>query len=234
MSQVVRVVRVFVVKVDILGGSVLASAASLGVVAIMLVTGPAHAQSSPPPADDEAASTQEDQSAADAEPQGAASDSEIIVTGFRRSLSEAIELKRESTGLRDSIVAEDIGKFPEANVADSMQRIPGVILSRDGSAGSNEGQRVEIRGLGAEFVQTTLNGAPVRTTSSGSIGNRTISERCNSAVDPSSATGPHFRPFGYWFAVSSPCMVIQLTKASNQPVLVVSFGYIPKPCPPCS
>lgn len=39
---------------------------------------------------------------------------------------------------------------------------------------------------------------------------------------------------GYWAAVSSPCMVIQLTKASNQPVLVVSFGYMPKPCPPCS
>jgi iron complex outermembrane receptor protein len=170
-----------------MSGSVLASAASLGVVAIMLVTGPAHAQSSPPPADDEAASTQEAQPAADAEPQGAASDSEIIVTGFRRSLSEAIELKRESTGLRDSIVAEDIGKFPEANVADSMQRIPGVILSRDGSAGSNEGQRVEIRGLGAEFVQTTLNGAPVRTTSSGSIG--TSSRAFNYDVFPSELFG---------------------------------------------
>ena len=137
-----------------MGRSGLASAASLGVVAIMLVAGPAHAQSEPLAPEDEAASTQEARPAADAGPQAAATDSEIVVTGFRRSLGEALELKRESTGLRDSIVAEDIGKFPEANVADSMQRIPGVILSRDGSAGSNEGQRVEIRGLGAEFVQT--------------------------------------------------------------------------------
>ncbi len=58
---------------------------------------------------------------------------DIVVTGFRRSLAEGLALKREAVGVRDSIVAEDIGKFPEANVADSLQRIPGVILSRDGA-----------------------------------------------------------------------------------------------------
>ncbi|WBY09260.1 TonB-dependent receptor plug domain-containing protein [Sphingomonas sp. 7/4-4] len=67
-----------------------------------------------------------------------------------------------------SIVAEDIGKFPEANVADSLQRIPGVILSRDGA--SNEGQRISIRGLGSDFTVTTINGAPVRTTSAQNVG----------------------------------------------------------------
>ncbi|KQU56152.1 TonB-dependent receptor-like protein [Sphingomonas sp. Leaf339] len=89
---------------------------------------------------------------------------DIVVTGFRRSLAEGLELKREAVGVRDSIVAEDIGKFPEANVADSLQRIPGVILSRDGA--SNEGQRISIRGLGSDFTVTTINMAPVRTTSS--------------------------------------------------------------------
>jgi TonB-dependent receptor len=93
---------------------------------------------------------------------------DIVVTGFRGSLSKAIELKRGAIGFRDSIVAEDIGKFPEANVADSLQRIPGVILSRDGA--SNEGQRISIRGLGSEFTVTTINGAPVRTTSAMNVG----------------------------------------------------------------
>jgi TonB-dependent receptor len=89
---------------------------------------------------------------------------DIVVTGFRRSLAEGLALKREAVGVRDSIVAEDIGKFPEANVADSLQRIPGVILSRDGA--SNEGQRISIRGLPSDFVVTTINMAPVRSTSS--------------------------------------------------------------------
>lgn len=93
---------------------------------------------------------------------------DIVVTGFRSSLAEGLALKREAIGFRDSIVAEDIGKFPEANVADSLQRIPGVILSRDGA--SNEGQRISIRGLGSDFTVTTINGAPVRTTSAMNVG----------------------------------------------------------------
>jgi iron complex outermembrane receptor protein len=96
---------------------------------------------------------------------------EVVVTGFRQSLAEGIELKREAVGVRDSIVAEDIGKFPEQNVAESLQRIPGVFLSRDGA--SNEGQRISIRGLGSQYSLTTINGAPVRTTSSQNVGSST-------------------------------------------------------------
>ncbi|NWK95866.1 TonB-dependent receptor [Sphingobium lactosutens] len=96
---------------------------------------------------------------------------DIIVTGFRTSLQKGIDLKRESVGVRDSIVAEDIGKFPEQNVAESLQRIPGVFLSRDGA--SNEGQRISIRGLGSQYSVTTINGAPVRTTSSQNVGTST-------------------------------------------------------------
>jgi iron complex outermembrane receptor protein len=57
----------------------------------------------------------------------------VVVTGFRSSLQKALNLKQQAIGVRDSIVAEDIGKFPEANVAESLQRVPGVILNRDDS-----------------------------------------------------------------------------------------------------
>jgi len=93
---------------------------------------------------------------------------EVIVTGFRSSLQKSINLKKEAIVVRDSIVAEDIGKFPEANVAEALQRIPGVYLTRDGQ--SNEGQRISIRGLGPEYNVTTLNGAPVHVTSSTNVG----------------------------------------------------------------
>ena len=92
----------------------------------------------------------------------------IVVTGFRSSLQKALNLKQQAIGVRDSIVAEDIGKFPEANVAESLQRVPGVILNRDESSG--EGQRISIRGLPTEYSVTTLNGAPVNTTSTSTIG----------------------------------------------------------------
>jgi len=93
----------------------------------------------------------------------------VVVTGFRSSLQKALNLKAQAIGVRDSIVAEDIGKFPESNVAESLQRVPGIILNRDES--SAEGQRISIRGLPTEYSVTTLNGAPVNTTSTGSIGN---------------------------------------------------------------
>lgn len=92
----------------------------------------------------------------------------VVVTGFRGSLQRSLNLKKDAIAVRDSIVAEDIGKFPEANVAEALQRIPGIYMSRDGA--SNEGQRIAIRGLGPEYTVTTLNGAPVRTTSSSNVG----------------------------------------------------------------
>lgn len=151
-----------------------ASAVSLGV---LVIASTAPVSASAQAADPAGTAGQDDSAAAD----------EIVVTGFRESLAKGIELKRRSIALRDSIVAEDIGKFPEANVADSLQRIPGVILSRDGGAGTNEGQRVAIRGLSSDFVVTTLNGAPVRTTSAGSVGSS--SRAFNYDVFPSELFG---------------------------------------------
>ncbi|UZK64679.1 TonB-dependent receptor [Sphingomonas sp. M1-B02] len=82
-------------------------------------------------------------------------DEEILVQGFRASLNTALNLKREETAAVDSIVAEDIGKFPDSNLAESMQRIPGVSLSR-GDGG--EGRNISVRGLGAGFTRVRING----------------------------------------------------------------------------
>ncbi|NIJ35239.1 TonB-dependent receptor [Sphingomonas oligoaromativorans] len=94
------------------------------------------------------------------EPGGQAADAptaaqEIVVTGFRASLNSALGQKRKETAAVDSIVAEDIGKFPDSNLAESMQRIPGVALAR-GDGG--EGRNISVRGLGAGFTRVRLNG----------------------------------------------------------------------------
>ncbi|WP_076069479.1 TonB-dependent receptor [Sphingomonas montana] len=80
---------------------------------------------------------------------------EIVVTGFRASLNSALSQKRLETAAVDSIVAEDIGKFPDSNLAESMQRIPGVALAR-GDGG--EGRNISVRGLGAGFTRVRING----------------------------------------------------------------------------
>ncbi|HTF95716.1 MAG TPA: TonB-dependent receptor [Cellvibrio sp.] len=80
---------------------------------------------------------------------------EVTVTGFKASLNTALNQKRENTAAVDSIVSEDIGKFPDSNLAESMQRIPGVALSR-GDGG--EGKNISVRGLGAEFTRVRING----------------------------------------------------------------------------
>src|ERR1044072_2474803 len=73
---------------------------------------------------------------------------EVEGTGVRGSLNAALGQKREATAAIDSIVAEDIGKFPDSNLAESMQRIPGVTLSR-GDGG--EGRNISVRGLVPAF-----------------------------------------------------------------------------------
>lgn len=80
---------------------------------------------------------------------------EIVVTGFRESLSDALAIKRRETGVVDTITAEDVGKFPDSNLAESMQRLPGVAITR-GDGG--EGKTISVRGLGAQFTRVRLNG----------------------------------------------------------------------------
>jgi len=88
---------------------------------------------------------------------------EIIAVGIRSSLKRAMDVKRDETGIVDSIVAEDLGKFPDLNVAESLQRISGVAIDRAGG----EGQQVTIRGLGPQFNTVLLNGRQIATDSGG-------------------------------------------------------------------
>ena len=88
----------------------------------------------------------------------------VTVTGYRRSLQYATEAKRSSTGFTDSIFAEDIGKFPDMNIAESLTRVPGIQLARDVNG---EGLNIAIRGLPSSFTKTTINGAQVATASIG-------------------------------------------------------------------
>jgi len=79
---------------------------------------------------------------------------EVVVKGIRNSLDRANDLKRDADGIRESIVAEDIGKFPDQNVAESLQRITGVSISRTNGVGDG----VTIRGFGPRFNAVRLNG----------------------------------------------------------------------------
>src|SRR5262249_51717056 len=120
----------------------------LGVVAIAGLAGmaatPALAQQAPAPA--------------------ASSDETIVVTGFRQSLESSTNAKRNSVNFSDSIFAEDIGKFPDLNIAESVSRIPGVQVQRDTNG---EGTTISIRGLGTNFTKIMLNGAQIAVASSG-------------------------------------------------------------------
>jgi TonB-dependent receptor len=84
---------------------------------------------------------------------GATSD-QIVVTGIRRSLADALNAKRESPAIIDAVSAEDIGKFPDQNLAESLQRVPGVQITRN----KGEGAGVSVRGLGPNFTRTFFNG----------------------------------------------------------------------------
>ncbi len=101
---------------------------------------------------------------------------EVVVTGFRRSLAESTTAKREATGFQDSIFAEDIGKFPDTNLAESLNRIPGVQLTREITG---EGLNIAIRGLGTNFTKVMLNGNQIAVASTG----KTDAQNQNREVD---------------------------------------------------
>lgn len=79
---------------------------------------------------------------------------EVVVTGFRASVATSLEVKRKADVMVDAITAEDIADFPDSNLAESLQRLPGVSIDRfDG-----EGRSITVRGLGGDFTRTRLNG----------------------------------------------------------------------------
>jgi len=90
---------------------------------------------------------------------------DIVVTGIRGSLQRNLDIKRESSGVVDVISAEDIGKFPDSNVAASLQRLPGVSIQRSGSRGEPQG--ISVRGFGGDFNETLIDGRRLSTASGG-------------------------------------------------------------------
>src|SRR6187397_1161816 len=79
---------------------------------------------------------------------------EVVVTGLRGSLKASMDTKREAIGVVDAINAEDIGKFPDTNLSEALQRITGVSIDRR----NGEGALVTVRGFGPQFNMVTLNG----------------------------------------------------------------------------
>jgi len=84
----------------------------------------------------------------------------VTVTGIRSSLESSLHLKRDTDGVVDGIIAEDMGKFPDTNLAESLQRISGISIDR---SQSGEGQRVTVRGMGPDFNLVLLNGRQMPT-----------------------------------------------------------------------
>jgi iron complex outermembrane recepter protein len=121
-------------------------ASTTGVAAILGLAGPAIA-------------------ATDTDTTSASSVNEVVVTGIKESLQRAITIKRDSTDQVDAVSAEDIGKMPDKNVADALQRIPGVNTesSAAGEGGFDENDRVSIRGTSASLTQVTVDGHSIAT-----------------------------------------------------------------------
>jgi len=88
---------------------------------------------------------------------------EIVVTGIRASQQQSIDIKRNAVGVVDSIASEDLGKLPDQNVAESLQRIAGVTIERN----RGEGRYVSVRGFGPKFNAVTLNGRTLATDNNG-------------------------------------------------------------------
>jgi iron complex outermembrane recepter protein len=130
----------------------LLGAASLFVIAAAALPAEARAQTGQPPVPD-APPVTEETADADAATADAVEEDDIVVTGFRQSLTAALGAKRADTGIVDVIRAEDIADFPDQNLAESLQRIPGVAIDRD----AGEGRQITVRGLGSDFTRVRLN-----------------------------------------------------------------------------
>ncbi|MFI3319917.1 MAG: TonB-dependent receptor [Rikenellaceae bacterium] len=81
---------------------------------------------------------------------------DVVIVGYRKSLSKAIDIKQQSVNITDAIVADDIAKFPQSNVAEALQRVSGIQIVRDDAGGV--GNQVSVRGMSAEYTQVTING----------------------------------------------------------------------------
>ncbi|RYG11582.1 MAG: TonB-dependent receptor, partial [Caulobacteraceae bacterium] len=92
--------------------------------------------------------------AAMAQDQDATTVDEVVVTGIRASILESIGTKRNANAIVDVVTAEDVGKFPDKNVAEALQRVPGVTINRE----FGEGERVSLRGTSPNLTRTLIDG----------------------------------------------------------------------------
>jgi TonB-dependent receptor len=133
--------RARILKSSLLCATILAGAFAAG----------AYAQTTPAPA---------------AAPAGGGDETVIVVSGYRGSLQSSAVAKKRAVEFEDSIFSEDMGKFPDTNLAESFNRIPGVTIAREITG---EGTTIAIRGLGSSFTRVLLNGAPVAVASTGDV-----------------------------------------------------------------
>ncbi len=143
--------------------SIFATTASHGAIALMMLgaapalaqdASPADASATTQPADDEAT---DEAVSANADPVATDEDADgdaIVVTGFRRALQTAVNKKKRSDQVVESVSAEDIGKLPDNSIGESIARLPGVAAQRNGGRANI----ISIRGFGPDFSTTTLNG----------------------------------------------------------------------------
>jgi TonB-dependent receptor len=104
---------------------------------------------------------------------------EVIITGIRASLKAAVDIKRTAIGVVDAITAEDMGKFPDQNLAEALQRVTGVSIDRS----NGEGSRITVRGMGPEFNLVTLNERTLPTAGGRSFDFNDIASEGISAVE---------------------------------------------------
>ncbi|MDR3527995.1 MAG: TonB-dependent receptor [Rhizomicrobium sp.] len=137
----------------------------------------------------------------------------VVVTGFRASLEKALDIKRNSLDSSDSILAEDIAKFPDMNVSESLQRIPGVALNRE----SGEGREITVRGLGAQFTRVLINGVEAIAT----VGSQDVS-----TSNPGSGAGGTNRGRGFDFNVfaSDLFTALKVSKSNSASLEEGSLG----------
>jgi TonB-dependent receptor len=144
----------------------MSAALTVAIALVLYGSTPLGAQEVPatPSDDDQAASRARSAGEKSAESLETQSLETISVSGsFRDSLEKAIDIKRATIGQTDTILAEDIGKFPDLNLAESLQRIPGVSIARD----AGEGRQISVRGLGPDFTRVRINGLEALTTTGG-------------------------------------------------------------------
>ena len=91
---------------------------------------------------------------------------EIVVTGFRSSLQRALNVKKTEAGAVDAILAEDMADFPDLNLAESIQRLPGVTIERE----AGQGRSISVRGLGSDFTRVRINGLEAQAAAGGNRG----------------------------------------------------------------